>query len=72
MEMTTIKMDTIPSIQINRQGIDALKQALGVTGTIKFLEQYDHGGSGDYTKEKYSNEDDNTPFTVEYILDMFK
>ncbi len=72
MEMTTIKMDTIPSIQINRQGIDALKQALGVTGTIKFLEQYDHGGSGDYTKEKYLNEDDNTPFTVEYILDMFK
>ena len=40
--------------ELQKNGLDALKNALGVTGTLKFLEQFDHGGSGDYTAEKYA------------------
>lgn len=57
------------SVEIQRNGIDALKEALGVTGTLKFLEQFDHGGSGDYTKEKYENQE--PEFTDEEIRQMF-
>ncbi|MCD8337138.1 MAG: hypothetical protein LUD18_07675 [Lachnospiraceae bacterium] len=40
-----------------KYGLSVLKEKLGVTGTIRFLEQYDHGGEGDYTAEKYMNEE---------------
>ena len=49
---TAVKMNVIPDSQIQALGIEALKSKLGVTGTLKFLEQFDNGGSGDYTKEK--------------------
>ena len=32
-------------------------EAMGVTGAIRFLEQFDQGGYGDYTAEKYLNEE---------------
>ncbi len=46
-----------------------LKDKFGVAGTIKYLQQFDNGGSGDYTKEKYLEED--ISLTKEEILEMF-
>ncbi|MCD8378978.1 MAG: hypothetical protein LUC95_01335 [Lachnospiraceae bacterium] len=43
--------------EIQKSGLSALKEALGVTGALRFLEEYDHGGEGDYTAEKYENEE---------------
>lgn len=67
---TSVKMNVMPESQIQDIGMQALKDKLGVTGTLKFLEQFDNGGSGDYTQEKYTKEDDK--MTKEEILDMFK
>ena len=49
--------------------INILKESLGITDMLKFLEQFDHGGSGDYTKEKYENQE--PEFTDEEIRKMF-
>ncbi|MCR4713939.1 MAG: helix-turn-helix domain-containing protein [Treponemataceae bacterium] len=43
---------------ISSTGLEALKNALGVVGATRFLQQYDTG-YGDYTKEKYSFEEEN-------------
>ena len=51
--MITARLKVSNSAEIQKNGLEALKQALGVIGTIKLLEQFDHGGSGDYTREKY-------------------
>ena len=37
-------------------GIQALKEALGPVGMVRFMQQYDMG-YGDYTKGKYENPD---------------
>lgn len=55
--MITTRLNVTNSMEIQRDGMNALKNALGVTGTIKFLEQFDKGGHGDYTAEKYEKED---------------
>lgn len=56
-------------LELNEKGLSALKDSLGIIGTIRFLEQYDNGGFGDYTKEKYL---DKTPEpTEEEIRKMF-
>jgi len=39
-------------IEIRKVGLQALKEALGPVGMIKFIQQYENG-SGDYTTEKY-------------------
>ena len=39
--------------QIRMVGLEALKNALGAVGAVRFLQQYDTG-YGDYTKEKYA------------------
>ena len=67
---TAVKMDVMPESQIQAIGIEALKSKLGVTGTLKFLEQFDNGGSGDYTKEKYEIDDEK--MSKEEMLNMFK
>ncbi|MCM1122363.1 MAG: hypothetical protein NC416_07260 [Eubacterium sp.] len=54
--MISTKLNIMSNAEIQRNGIAALKEALGVTGTIKFLEQFDQGGYGDYTAEKYLDE----------------
>ncbi len=54
---TKIKMNVIPDSQIQINGFSALKKDLGVVDTIRFLEFFDKGGSGDYTKEKYEQKD---------------
>lgn len=53
--MITARLNVSNSAEIQKNGLEALRQALGITGAIKFLEQFDHGGSGNYTREKYEN-----------------
>ena len=54
--MMTTRLNVVNNVEIQKNGLKALREALGITGTIKFLEQFDNGGSGDYTAEKYENE----------------
>lgn len=67
--MIAARLNTTNNNEIQKNGLSALKEALGVTGTLKFLEQFDQGGSGDYTAEKYLN-DEPEP-TDEEIRKMF-
>lgn len=55
--MISAKINIVNNAEIQKNGIAALKEALGVTGALKFLEQFDHGGYGDYTAEKYLKEE---------------
>ncbi len=47
---------TKPS-EIRKTGTQALINALGPIGLARYLEEYDNGGNGDYTKEKYEQPD---------------
>jgi hypothetical protein len=49
------KIDIIDYPKLNKDGLESLKNALGVVGTIRFIEMYDNGGKGDYTTEKYKS-----------------
>lgn len=42
--------------------LNDLVESLGVTGMLRFLEQFDHEGSGDYTALVYSNITKTSPF----------
>ena len=66
----TAKMDVMPVNQIQAIGMEVLKNKLGVTRTLKFLEQFDNGGSGNYTKEKYDIDDEK--ISKEEMINMFK
>lgn len=48
----TIKLMDYNTIQT--KGTEVLLRELGPVGMVRYLEQYDNGGTGDYTKEKYS------------------
>ena len=52
--------------EIRRIGTEALLKALGPIGMAKYLEEYDNGGIGDYTKEKYEQ----PHYSIEEILAM--
>lgn len=67
--MISTRSNIMNNEEIQKSGIAALKEALGVTGALKFLEQFDHGGYGDYTAEKYLNEEAES--TDEEIRRMF-
>ena len=67
--MIAAKLNVTNTLELQTNGLEALKNALGVTGTLKFLEQFDRGGSGDYTAEKYRREED--PLSDEEIRKMF-
>lgn len=69
MEMQ-IKKNTVPDIQIQVKGLEVLKENLGVVETLRFLEQFDNGGSGDYTKQKYTKDDEK--YTKDELIDFFK
>jgi len=43
-------------IEIRKIGLQALKDALGPVGMVRFIQQYENG-YGDYTKEKYQQPD---------------
>ena len=51
---------------IQTKGTEALLRELGPVGMVRYLEQYDNGGSGDYTKEKYGMPE----MTIEQIMEM--
>ena len=53
--MNTV-LDVNSLVEIRRAGLQALKEALGPVGMVKFIQQYDKG-CGDYTKEKYKQPD---------------
>ena len=67
---TKIRMDTLTDSQLQLNGINALKEKLGVVNTLKFLQQFDNGGSGDYTVEKYMNVDNK--MSKEELLELMK
>ena len=54
-------------MEVRRIGLQALNEALGPVGMVRFFQQYENG-SGDYTKEKYQKPD----YTVEEIDIMLK
>ncbi|MCL1991968.1 MAG: hypothetical protein FWG66_03360 [Spirochaetes bacterium] len=43
-------------MEVRKAGLQALNEALGTVGMIRFIQQYEKG-SGDYTKEKYQTPD---------------
>ena len=53
--------------EVRKMGLQALKEALGPVGMVRFIRQYENG-SGDYTEEKYKKAD----FSVEEIDIMLK
>jgi hypothetical protein len=57
---TTINVNNL--IEIRKTGLQALREALGPVGMVRFMQQYENG-YGDYTKEKYQQPD----LTVEEI-----
>jgi hypothetical protein len=50
----TVNLNSL--IEIRKVGLQALKDALGPVGMVKFIQQYENG-YGDYTKEKYERPD---------------
>lgn len=66
MTTKTIKI-TKPS-DIRKMGTEALIKALGPIGMARCLEEFDDGGSGDYTKEKYEQQD----YSIQEIIAMRK
>ena len=59
-------MKIVKISEVRKLGTEALVKALGPIGMARYLEEYDNGGKGDYTKEKYEQPD----YSIEDILDM--
>ncbi|MCM1056657.1 MAG: hypothetical protein NC517_03510 [Firmicutes bacterium] len=59
-------MKIVKMSEVRRLGTEALVKTLGPIGMARYLEEYDKGGQGDYTKEKYEQPD----YSVEDILAM--
>jgi hypothetical protein len=49
-----VNVNNLP--EIRKIGLQALKEALGPVGMVRFIQQYENG-YGDYTKEKYQQPD---------------
>ncbi len=64
--MMSQTMKILKTSEIKRLGTEALINALGPIGMGRYLEEYDNGGKGDYTKEKYDQPD----YSVEDIVSM--
>lgn len=54
---TADALDTLNNSQPTNEKYKPLIENFGVLGTIQYLEQFDNGGNGDYTKEKYEHPD---------------
>jgi hypothetical protein len=54
--MDSPALNTNNPLEIRMIGIKALKDALGLVGMVKFMQQYDPG-YGDYTKERLEEPD---------------
>lgn len=66
--MMSQTMKIFKKSEIRKSGTEALVKALGPIGMARYLEEYDNGGKGDYTKEKYEQPD----YSIEEILAMHK
>ncbi len=66
--MMTQTINLLKRSEIRKAGTEALVKALGPIGMARYLEEYDEGGIGDYTKEKYQQPD----YSIEEILKMKK
>lgn len=55
-------LDVNNFVEIRKIGLQALKEALGPVGMVRFIQQYENG-YGDYTTEKYQKPD----YTIEEI-----
>lgn len=64
--MMSQTMKIVKISEVRRLGTEALVKALGPVGMARYLEEYDNGGQGDYTKEKYEQPD----YSIEEILAM--
>ncbi|HBA49872.1 MAG TPA: hypothetical protein DCZ91_19180 [Lachnospiraceae bacterium] len=64
--MMSQTMKIINISEVRRLGTEALVKVLGPIGMARYLEEYDNGGQGDYTKEKYEQPD----YLIEDILAM--
>ena len=53
-------MKVVKSSEVRKSGTQALRKTLGPVGMARYLEEYDNGGRGDYTKEKYESEEELT------------
>lgn len=51
---------------IQTKGTEELFRELCPVGMVRYLVQYDNGGTGDYTKEKYSMPE----MTINQIMEM--
>lgn len=66
--MDKVKIDGMSEKQLLEEGLQVLEERLGVVGTIRFLQQFDNDGSGDYTKEKYDKENEPTEEEMAKLL----
>jgi hypothetical protein len=57
-------MKVVKSSEVRKSGTQALRKTLGPVGMARYLEEYDNGGRGDYTKEKYEQPE----YSIEEIL----
>ena len=60
-------LDVNNFVEIRKIGLQALKEALGPVGMVRFIQQYENG-YGNYTKEKYQQPD----LTVEEVDTMLR
>jgi hypothetical protein len=50
----TVNIDN--PVEVRQIGLEALREALGPLGMVRFIQQFEPG-TGNYTNEKYSQED---------------
>lgn len=67
-KMDGVNINYKPEKQLIEEGLQALEERLGIVGTIRFLQQFDNDGSGDYTKEKYGKGDEPTEEEMAKLL----
>lgn len=61
-----ITINLMSASEVRKAGTEALVKALGPIGMARYLEEYDKGGSGDYTEEKYMQPE----YSIDDILKM--
>ena len=59
--MMATRLNVTNTTELRKNGINALKTALGVTGTLKFLEQFDNGGSETILPKNINTKKPNLP-----------
>ena len=63
----TVTLNVNNLMEVRKVGLQALNEALGPVGMVRFIQQYENG-FGDYTEEKYQKPD----LTVEEVDTMLK